>query len=331
MIEINNKNYEISGWVQCKFGDIIKLKNGYAFKSSEYTQIGVPIIRISNIKDGLIDITETVRVLESNDYEEYLINKGDILIAMSGATTGKFGFYYSDTKAYQNQRVGNIQPLSTSFINKGFVYYLLYSLKRNIEKEAYGGAQPNIAGATIEELFINLPPFPEQRAIVSKIEQLFSELDNGIASLKKAQEQLKVYRQAVLKWAFEGKLTEKWREENRDKLVTGEELIAKINEDRQIWYDKEIIRYKDGKTGVKPKILSKIETLSDDLLSTLPKLPKNWLWVKLGDLAASIKDGPHYSPQYVESGIPFISGGNIRPDGIDFKNVKYTQKNFMKN
>jgi len=66
----------------------------------------------------------------------------------------------------------------------------------------------------LEKSEIPIPPLPEQRAIVAKLEQLFSELDNGIACLKKAQEQLKVYRQAVLKQAFEGELTKAWRREN---------------------------------------------------------------------------------------------------------------------
>ena len=61
---------------------------------------------------------------------------------------------------------------------------------------------------------IVLPPLETQHAIVSKIEELFSELDKGIAELKTAQQQLKTYRQSVLKSAFEGKLTEEWRKNN---------------------------------------------------------------------------------------------------------------------
>jgi len=68
-------------------------------------------------------------------------------------------------------------------------------------------AVPSLAKGDINKIRFPLPPLPEQRAIVSKIEQLFSELDNGIANLKTAQQQLKVYRQAVLKQAFEGELT----------------------------------------------------------------------------------------------------------------------------
>src|SRR5690606_28294021 len=91
--------------------------------------------------------------------------------------------------------------------SKSFLYYLLSQLKREIEKSAYGGAQPNISSKKIEELTVALAPLPEQRAIVKKLESLFSSLDAGVADLKKAQQKLKIYRQAVLKKAFEGELT----------------------------------------------------------------------------------------------------------------------------
>jgi len=72
-----------------------------------------------------------------------------------------------------------------------------------------------------------LPPFKEQKRIVAKIEELFSELDNGIAALKTAREQLKVYRQAVLKHAFEGKLTAQWRKESGVSQSTWREMTVK--------------------------------------------------------------------------------------------------------
>ncbi len=194
-------------WINCKLGDLLKLKNGFAFKSSKYTKEGIPVLRIGDIYDWNVNTTEAQRVKEETEYDSYIVNKGDILIAMSGATTGKFGIYKSEEKAYQNQRVGNLIPYSKKFLDKNFVFYLLYSLKREIEKEAYGGAQPNISAIKIEALNTTLAPLPFQRAIVLKIENLFASLDKGIADLKTAQEQLKVYRQAVLKKAFEGKFT----------------------------------------------------------------------------------------------------------------------------
>lgn len=220
-------------WIECQLGDLLTLKNGYAFKSTKYISDGIPVLRIGDINNWLVNSDNAKCVEEDSEYENYVVRNGDILIAMSGATTGKFGIYKSDKKAYQNQRVGNLKPYSEKYIIKNYIYMLLYSLKRQIEEDAYGGAQPNISSKKIESLSVGLAPLPEQRAIVAKIEQLFSELDNGIANLKTAQEQLKIYRQAVLKKAFEGGLTSEWREKNKTKFnwieTTTGEIMPDIN------------------------------------------------------------------------------------------------------
>ncbi|MDP2161076.1 MAG: restriction endonuclease subunit S, partial [Flavobacterium sp.] len=78
---------------------------------------------------------------------------------------------------------------------------------RQITNDQVGTGQPNVNGTKLGLLKIVIPPLQTQQAIVSKIEELFSELDKGIEDLKTAQQQLKTYRQSVLKWAFEGKLT----------------------------------------------------------------------------------------------------------------------------
>ena len=196
-----------NNWQIKKLGEVCKLKNGFAFKSDNYLDNGIPVIRISDIKDGLIVPRNTVYVSEDFVYDNYIINENEIIVAMSGATTGKFGIYKSKEKAYQNQRVGKFDIIDKKQLDNNFLLHQLHSLKRQIEKDAYGGAQPNISSKKIEEMEIVLPPLETQHAIVSKIEELFSELDKGIAELKTAQQQLKTYRQSVLKSAFEGKLT----------------------------------------------------------------------------------------------------------------------------
>ena len=196
-------------WQLKKLGEVCKLKNGYAFKSDKYESSGIPVIRISDINEGIVSSQKAVRVKANEEYENYLVEDNDILIAMSGATTGKFGIYKSTEKAYQNQRVGKFKILDEDILNNEFLFYQINSLKRQIEKDAYGGAQPNISSTKIEQMQVVVPPLPEQQAIVSKIEALLSELDNGKQQLLTAQQQLKVYRQSLLKWAFEGKLTNK--------------------------------------------------------------------------------------------------------------------------
>jgi len=243
-------------WIDCSLGDLITLKNGFAFKSTNYISDGIPVIRIGDIKDWVVNATEAKCIAENEEYDGYIIEKGDILIAMSGATTGKFGLYECERKAYQNQRVGNLKPHSQRLIYKKYIFYLLYFLKHQIEKDAYGGAQPNISSGKIHTIKTTLAPLPTQRAIVSKIETLFTNLDKGIADLKKAQEQLKIYRQAVLKKAFEGYLTKRWREVNT--VVPSFSHLQSISKDRfankpdktSIYHKKvshDFIFYKDDK------------------------------------------------------------------------------------
>ena len=208
MIQNDTKNAPLpDGWKWVKLGEVCKLRNGYAFKSSDYLNIGVPIIRISDIKEGEVLTKQSVRVRPHKDFEDCLIEKNDILVAMSGATTGKFGIYKNTEKAYQNQRVGNFIITQKEHLQKAFLFHQLHSLKRKIEQDAYGGAQPNISSKKIEEMEIVLPPLSIQAQIVEKLEALLSELDKGKAQLLTAQAQLKTYRQAVLKYAFEGKFT----------------------------------------------------------------------------------------------------------------------------
>jgi type I restriction enzyme S subunit len=198
-----------NGWEVKKLGEVCKLKNGFAFKSDDYQENGVPVIRISDINSGIVSSKDVIRVEAKDDYENYLVETNDILVAMSGATTGKFGIFKSTEKAYQNQRVGKFKILDEKILNNQFLFYQINSLKKQIEIDAYGGAQPNISSAKIEQMKIVLPPLPEQQKIVAKIEELFSELENGKKELLIAQAKLKTYRQSLLKWAFEGRLTNK--------------------------------------------------------------------------------------------------------------------------
>jgi type I restriction enzyme S subunit len=96
-----------------------------------------------------------------------------------------------------------------------FLYYFLISQQGAFIDAGKGGAQPNISQTILKKWPIPLPPTNEQRRIVAKIEELFSELDKGVEALTTVREQLKAYRQSVLQRAFEGKLTERWRTNHR--------------------------------------------------------------------------------------------------------------------
>ena len=326
-----------NGWSKCKLGEVIEVASGYAFKSADYLESGIPIIRISDIQNGKIDVGKSVRINQKIDFEPFTIKKGEVLIAMSGATTGKIGIYNSSEKAYQNQRVGKLRPRPKSGISNALIYYLLLFLKQKIVTISYGGAQPNISSKKIEGLPINLPPLPEQRMIVDKIEALFSQLDNAVANIMTAMRKLKVYRQAVLQQAFTGELTKKWREEHPD-LPTGAELLETIKVEREERYQNQLRDWKQavkaweeagkkGKKPTRPKKPVEVTPLSKEELEALPELPGGWLWTSLGSVCSKIFDGTHFSPQNFPSGkYKYITAKNIKDGRLVLDNITYVSE-----
>ena len=163
-------------WERCRLGEVCDFENGFAFSSDNYCSQGVPLIRISNIQNSKIDLKDVVFVDKIVD-EKFIVEKGDLLIAMSGATTGKMGNYTFEEKAYLNQRVGNIRIKAESILYPKYRDFFMLTKSNDVLKMAYGGAQPNISGKMIESLLLPLPPLAEQKRIVEKIEEIFSELE----------------------------------------------------------------------------------------------------------------------------------------------------------
>ncbi|MDY3230974.1 MAG: restriction endonuclease subunit S [Clostridiaceae bacterium] len=170
------------GWSEIALKDVCEVRNGYAFKSSNFSQNGTPIIRISDIQNETISIEECVYWNQEVD-KRFVIEKGDLLIAMSGATTGKMGVYKSDLPAYLNQRVGNVRIKDDTILCVGYRDIYLRGMQDFILKNAYGGAQPNISSKFIEDIQILLPPYNEQLRIVEKVKILFQILNTIEKSL----------------------------------------------------------------------------------------------------------------------------------------------------
>jgi type I restriction enzyme S subunit len=179
-----------------------------------------------------------------------------------------------------------------------------------------------------------LPSLVEQKAIISKIEELFSDLDKGIDDLKKAKDQLVIYRQAVLKKAFEGELTSEWREKQIN-LPTADELLEQIKVERENHYKLQIEDWKravktweldsikNERKPLKPKKFKELDDFLSDELDELALLPKGWIWMKNENYLFEVKDGTHDTPKYVEKGIPFITQKNIKNNNVTFDDVKY--------
>ena len=160
--------------------EIANVKNGYAFDSSKYSDKGIPIIRIADIKDN-IDLSKCVCIDEEIN-KEFLIKKGSLLIALSGATTGKMGVFSDNKIAYLNQRICSIYTKNKD-ISQEFLIYFLKSIQKKIIVNSYGGAQPNISSRWIENIKIKAPNIEIQKKISKKLELLTNNINSRKSQL----------------------------------------------------------------------------------------------------------------------------------------------------
>jgi len=155
-------------------GEVCDFKNGFAFKSSLFKETGHPIIRITNINGKNVNLSD-VKFFNPLDYKKgnplaYTIVKGDILIAMSGATTGKIGYYNINKTAFLNQRVGKFEP-NKNILNTRYLYHLLLTKADFLYISAGGGAQPNLSSNKLKEKLQIPIPCPNNPEKSLKIQQ----------------------------------------------------------------------------------------------------------------------------------------------------------------
>lgn len=216
LVPAEEQPYEVpENWVWVRLGEVCFFENGYAFKSDKFSsEKGIPVIRISNIKENNVDLDDCIKTLEENIDGKFIVHQGDLLIAMSGATTGKNGVYMSANIAYLNQRVGNIKVKNKELLIEKFRNFYIANMQNEILNTAYGGAQPNISSQKMSVMTLPLPPLSEQQRIVERIEELFAKLDEAKERLQEVADSFAVRKAAILHKAFTGELTKQWRLEN---------------------------------------------------------------------------------------------------------------------
>lgn len=192
---------------------------------------GTPLIRIANISENKIDLSSCVYIQEKVD-DRFTISYGDLLIAMSGATTGKLGVYLHKDKALLNQRVGNLKIINLDSLLPEYRNYFMQSKVNEILKRAYGGAQPNISSSNICDIDFLLPPLKEQHRIVEKVKYWFALIDIIESGKDDLQETIKQAKSKILDLAIHGKLVP---QDPSDEPAT--ELLKRFNPKAEIACD----------------------------------------------------------------------------------------------
>jgi type I restriction enzyme S subunit len=184
-------------WVSNRLGDFVFYQKGKKPKSvnnSKTKSHSIAYVNIKAFEQGVIDEY-------TNGDGCVLCEDNDFLMVWDGSRSGYVG------KAIKGALGSTLVKIQFPGINLNYAYYFLQSKFIEINTRAKGTGIPHVDPDLVWNYTFPVPPLPEQHRIVAKIEEMFSELDKGIETLKTAKQQLKVYRQAVLKYAFEGKLT----------------------------------------------------------------------------------------------------------------------------
>ena len=188
-------------WEQRKLGDLTPLRGGFAFKSTEFKATGVPVIRISNILSDSSIGGDFAYYLEQNNDENYVLPNNALVIAMSGATTGKAAVLKNtgNIKFYQNQRVGYFQ--NNLKCDYSFISTLVKSsiFLKQLESVLVAGAQPNISSKEIDSFIFKIPISTDEQRKISK---LFNMIDSTITLHQRKLDHLQLQKKALLQQMF---------------------------------------------------------------------------------------------------------------------------------
>ncbi len=285
---------------------------GSNLKSDHYTPSGPRVIRLQNIGEGVF-VDEQAHISEEHfaRLRKHQVTTGDLVVAILGERLPRAcrippGVEPAIVKADCVKVALHPRLADGRYIN----WWLNSSgVQRRTTAMLKGVGRPRINLSKLRQIPVAVPPLPEQRRIVAKIEELFSDLDAGVAALGRVRANLKRYRAAVLKAAVEGRLTEAWRKRNP---VAPEDAAAKLLERillgrRAKWEQDQLRKFKEaGKTPPKGWKAKYEEPVSPVVEEAAP-LPPSWCWATMEQLTT---DGPQNGVYYPKSqyghGTPII-------------------------
>lgn len=271
-------------------GTVAQYINGRAFKPDEWEEKGIPIIRIQNLNN-----TNGKYNYSSKTYEDkYLIQRGDLLFAWSASLGAHI---WKGDSAWLNQHIFKVIP--NIGVDRDYLYYYLLKVVAELYQKAHGTGMVHITKKPFMATPIPVPEYKKQKQIVKQIEESLSQLDSAVATLKKTKQQLEIYRQAVLKEAFSGNLTQRWRSSHPDNNL--ERILS-------------IVYNNQEQSDVENKLLCEFE---------LFELPSTWKWISLGDISNGTEYGT--SKKSLKSGrTPVVRMGNLQNGMIDWTDLSYS-------
>jgi type I restriction enzyme S subunit len=189
-------------WEMKRLGHLVRMKNGYSFKPEDYVETGIPVIRIGDIQEE-IDFNQCKFISKESvkEYEDFIINKKSVLLALTGATIGKSCIYNYSQESLLNQRVGLFEDNEKIHIDYLYLWFNSNYFREYIYIECDGGAQENIGKEQLNSHKIALPPYAEQLQILTWLNEEKSKLTALITQKQKLITLLREERTALINQA----------------------------------------------------------------------------------------------------------------------------------
>jgi len=292
----------------------------------DYWNGNIPWVSPKDMKqNSIFDSADHITENAVDDSATKLIPPDSILcVTRSGILAHTFPVAITMVSVTVNQDIKALTPFEG--IDARYLTWVLRAHGRAILQTCSkdGTTVNSIETSRLYAYRVPVAPQREQHRIVSKIEELFSELDNGIESTKVARDQLQIYRHALLRAAFEGKITAQWRQKNKNKLESADHLIARIKKEQDADYQARISTRNaaSDKNGGRPRLPKVFAPLTKQELEELPVLPEGWIWEKLGWMTCGVEYGT--AAKSSERGkVPVLRMGNIQNAKFDWSDLVY--------
>jgi type I restriction enzyme S subunit len=280
------------GWARATVGDLGEYINGLAFKPSDWTSDGLPIIRIQNLTSAAATYNYTTQTVDAR----FIVVPGDLLVSWSATLDV---FMWGGQRAVLNQHIFKVVP-NLEVVDRGFVYWLLKHAIREMtaSEHLHGSTMTHINRGPFLAHEVRLPPLAEQARIVAKIDELSAHSRRARDELDAIPERLDQLRQSILAAAFRGDLTADWRADNPG-VEPAEQLLGRIHAQR---------RARWGKGKYQEPL-----ALTDE---ARVELPPGWAWVTMDAVVAESKIGLVRSrSEQGDTGVPYVRMQHFDADG----------------
>ena len=283
-----------------------------------------PYLRNVNVRWFSFDLSDLKEMrFEEGEGTRFELQTGDLVIC-EGGEPGRAAVWKSQSENAKIQKALHRVRFRSDEYDPSFAMYFIYygTITDRFAPYYTGTTIKHLTGASLSQVQFPIPALAEQHRILAKIEELFSDLDAGVAALKRAKANLKRYRAAVLKAAVEGKLTEEWRAEHPAAEPASKLLARILTERRQKWEADQLAKFAAAEKEPPKNWREKYVEPTPPDTAGLPKLPQGWCWASVeqtSEVQGGIQKQPKRAPG--DNSFPFLRVANVHRNRLELDEI----------